>query len=680
MKVALEWLKNNTYLPAFPKELSAELLAKKLTMAGLELETLDSDVLELSITPNRGDCLSLRGLCREIAALCELEFTDFTLAGFELQPSKTGTTVEVQAPLACPLYAGCFIRAIDPTKKIPTQITHRLNAAGIDSIHPIVDICNYVMLDLGQPLHAFDAKKIADLIVRFAKKDETLILLNQQTVKLSEQTLIIADQNGPLAIAGVIGGLESSASENTTDIFLESAHFTPLAIAGQARRYGLNTDAAQRFERGVDPALPQIALMYAAQMITQYLGGKIESIPPTGHFDSTREKILLTPNKIERLLGMKFTDAQVEKILSSLGMAAISQQQNWQVTPPSWRFDITQEEDLIEELARLQGYDHIPLKPASSPRIASEDKNILNQRQLQQILLQRAYHEIISYSFISEAWLKFYPENTPHIRLQNPLSNELAVMRQSLWPSLLNTLQYNLNRQQERARLFEFGRIYLPWLDQNSKTYVQPKMLAGLITGSISPKQWSAATREVDFFDLKADVEALLAHFSSLENFCFKRDEQNFWLHPKQAATIFYQNKKIGTLGCLHPEIQKQLDLPSKVYLFEISIDELVNPVKPIFHEISKFPLVTRDFAFIVDRQLAIGDLLKVVRKNLGEKLNTLNLFDVYEGKGIAENQKSIAFNISLQKIEGTWQDEEVDAISQNLITSIEKEFAAKLR
>ncbi len=683
MKISLAWLKNSHFLH-WPETLSVEKLSMQLPMAGFEVDSIakieDDYVLDLSITANRGDCLSLRGLSREIACLNQLMFNDILVKEETTNFNKASSFIRIDAKAACAIYSGRFIRHINNQKKLPEEIIDRLTKSGIESINPIVDICNYVMLELGQPLHAFDAQSIQGIHVRFAKTGEKLKVLGGQSLNLQPNTLLVTNHvDQPLAIAGVIGGLDASVTEHTHNIFLESAHFVPEFIAGRARQYGLQTEAAIRFERGVDPFLPLIALQYASDLIVQHLGGELDAIQTTmGTSLPSISSINLRPKRIERILGMNIEADTIFHTLTALGMSVKALEDYYEIHPPSFRFDLRLEVDLIEELARIHGYEHIPINPPQINQISTDpfvrSKNLLNQ-----YLVNAGYQEIISYSFISEDLQKLCFGDKESLRLQNPLSNELAIMRTSLWPSLLSAWNYNAKRQQSRACFFELGTVYENIWETVSHTVKQQPVLGGLITGSRLPEQWSDAKKVCDFFDLKKDVENLLHIFFSDKKIDFRANPHSM-LHPGQAAEIFVDSQLIGRMGRLHPKLQQYFELEAPVFLFELFLNTFPKISHKKFQSISRFPSVRRDFAFLMPRTQAVGDVVEFVQQTLGVLCREVILFDVYEGKNMPIDQKSIAFGIVLQSLTETLADETVNQLSTKLINALEEKFKAQLR
>lgn len=677
-------LQNSGFIHPWPSELTPEQVAQQLTMVGLELEQLDTSlqqqpILELNITPNRGDCLSIRGICREIAAINHSTFRDEAQLSGKYPPATLDPRLTVLEPQACPFYVGQWFDVPATLPALPAAIVETLMASGLPSIHPIVDLGNYVMLLLGQPLHVFDADCIGPLCVRFAKADEPFCALGDKDLSLSETTLVIADSNGVQALAGVIGGRHSAVHSDTRRIFVESAHFNAANIAGVARHYGLQTDAAYRFERGVDPALPWPALKLFAKLASEHLQLVSRDVVVQGDSQSLTqvEPIFLRAHRIERILGMTLHTGQIEQCLNRLGMHVTPQAAGWQVLPPTCRFDLRIEVDLIEELARMQGYDQIPAQTMSMAAIARPMAQ--KSQQLATLLVHSAYHEVISYSFISEDLHQLCFDQQPAIRLQNPLSSELALMRISLWPSLLQTFLYQQARQQQRAKLYEQGCVYLPEWQESLSTYRQPQVLAGLMTGAQHKEQWAAKARQVDFYDVKADVEKLLQLYAPLSDYRFVQQEHAM-LHPGQAAAIYWGDQLIGRVGRLHPRLQQALAVHQPVYLFELSVDQLPDARRPTFKAFSKFPNITRNFAFFIKRDVVLQDFCDFIKQQLSEHLVDLVVFDVYQGQGVALDEKSIAFSVVLQNMTHTWTDQAISQLSDDLVSAISQRFAARLR
>ncbi len=637
---------------------------------------LDDEILEIDLTPNRADCLSMRGVAREASLLLGKPFADQKAVFVPPAHAKT-FPVKVEAPRACPRYAGRVITGLSPASRSPLWLQERLRRAGIRSISVPVDVTNYVMLELGQPMHAFDLDKLEKKIrVRKARGGESIKLIDGQEVSIPEDTLVISDAVGPIAIAGIMGGQGTAVSESTSDIFLESAFFDPEAISGRARKLGLHTESSHRFERGVDPAIQIKALERASQLLIEIAGGEAgplidlqnEEYLPHGH------PIHLRPERISQLLGMEIAPKEVERILSALGCEVVSSEAGWEVVPPSYRFDLTIEADLIEELARVQGYDRIPeRRGASATRIKQTNDSEISLISLREDLQVLGYQEVVTYSFIDpEASHLFAPDHVP-LKLANPISVDMSVMRPTLWPSLINVLNYNRKRQQARGRVFEIG---LRFLADDSCTRQLPT-LAGASFGGAAPEQWGIPSKAIDFFDIKGDVENLFSKAAVQPE--FYADEHPA-LHPGQAARIKVGDVFVGWLGMLHPQIERDYGFDQPVGLFEIDLSALQQSRIPYFEPISKYPALRRDFAILVPAATPAGNVLHAIEGMGIEDLRSVNLFDVYMGEGIEKGHKSLAFGLVFQALSKNLTDQEVDSSLQRIIEELGRRFAAKLR
>lgn len=633
---------------------------------------LDDKLFTLKLTPNRSDCLSLIGVAREVAAV-----TGAALLVPQTQPVQCGGAgslpVVVAEPVACPRYCGRVVSSIKPGSVTPEWMVRRLERSGIRSINTVVDITNYVMLEHGQPLHAFDLAKIqGGLQVRFARDAEQLVLLNQQVVELAPDMLVIADNAGALALAGIMGGESSSVTDGTTDVFLESAFFDPDTIAGKARRLGLSTDSSYRFERGVDFAATRTALERASALILEICGGEAGGVVEVSNVLPKREPIVLRAERARRVLGIDLSNADIAGILSRLLLDFSEQAGNYSVTPPSYRFDLAIEADLIEELARLHGYDNIPaLPPHSTMHLLPQVETEQGLDRMRQFLVARDYQEVVTYSFVDKSWESDLAGNETPVALQNPIASQMGVMRSTLLGGLINVLRFNLNRRHERVRIFEIGRCF----SAGENGYLQPQRMAGLCYGGAQAEQWGEALRQVDFFDAKADLEAL----------CYPtelRFAPNIHpaLHPGQSAQVFLGGTAIGWLGTLHPRWQQKYDLPQPAVMFELELPPLTQRHVPAFSEISKFPSVRRDLAVVVEEGVNVQTLLDGVRKHLPESVTDLMLFDVYRGKGIDLGKKSLAFKVLMQDTRKTLTDEEVEAALAQIKEVLATRFNATLR
>ena len=642
--------------------------------------SLDDASIEIGLTPNRGDCLSIAGLARDVSALYDVPVTR-PLVPVVAASHDEVRPVEVHAPAACPRYLGRVIRNVDLSKPTPLWMVERLRRSDVRSIDAAVDITNYVMLELGQPMHAFDLAEInGGIRVRMAEEGEKLVLLDGQEVALRADTLVIADHSRALAIAGVMGGEHSGVdTARTRDLFLESAFFEPISVAGKARSYGLHTDASHRYERGVDSQLAREAMERATALLLEVVGGEagpiVEAVSEQ-HLPRIAP-VTLRADRIAQMLGMEMEPSQVEQLLNNLGLATQADGAGqWTVNVPSHRFDISLEVDLIEELARLYGYNNLPVRypqarlaPQARPETRGELPN------LRRLLVARGYQEAITYSFIDPKLFELFSPGVEPLLLANPISSDMAAMRASLWPGLVKALQHNLNRQQDRVRLFESGLRFVGQLGD----LAQEPMIAGVVTGSRLPEGWANGRDTIDFFDVKADVEALLGYSGALGDFTFVAGKHPA-LHPGQTAEIQREGKTVGYLGALHPELAKALDLDRPVFVFELVLADVVEGRLPKFSELSKFPETRRDLALIAGRDVASQDVLDVIRDNAGEWLTDLRLFDVYQGKGIDPDRKSLAVGLTWQHPSRTLNDDEVNTTLHTILTSLEQRLNTTLR
>ena len=640
---------------------------------------LDDASIEIGLTPNRGDCLSIAGLAREVGAIYGAAVEPVDVAAVPAVHDEV-RPVEVLAPKACPRYLGRVIRGVDLSQPTPLWMVERLRRSDIRSIDAVVDVTNYVMLELGQPLHAFDLAEInGGIRVRMAEAGEKLVLLDGQEVTLRPDTLVIADHQRALAIAGVMGGEHSGVSATTRDLFLESAFFDTIALAGKARSYGLHSDASHRYERGVDSELARRAMERASALLLEIVGGKagpVVEVSSEADLPSIAP-ITLRAERIDQMLGLHMDAGQVVRLLSALGLGVTEQGAgSWQVSVPTHRFDISLEVDLIEELGRLYGYDRLPVRypqarlaPEASPEARAE------LPALRRLLVARGYQEAITYSFIDPKMFELFNPGEMPLQLANPISADMAAMRASLWPGLIKALQYNLNRQQSRVRLFECGLRFVGQLDGLK----QEPMLAGVATGSRLPEGWANGREALDFYDLKADVEALLGQAGNADAFTFVAGEHPA-LHPGQTARIEREGRLVGFIGSLHPELARTLGIEQPVYLFEVLLAEIVEGELPRFSELSRFPEVRRDLAVVVAREIPADDVLRCIRDAAGENLTDLKLFDVYQGKGIDPLGKSVAVGLTWQHPSRTLNDDEVSGAMQKILSSLEERFNATLR
>ena len=638
---------------------------------------LDDNQFELKLTPNRADCLSLAGVAREVAAIAGVSFKPVEVPEVAATLADRRPVV-LDAPGACPLYYGRIIKGVDAKAPTPAWMARRLERSGIRSISALVDVTNYVMLELGQPLHAFDNTRLEGAVhARMAKADEKLLLLNEQTIAIDADVLMIADDAKPLAMAGIMGGEESGITLETRELFLESAFFAPKAIAGRARRYGFGSDASHRFERGVDFGTTRRAMERATQLILEICGGEAGPVVEARAELPQRNPVRLRAARAAKVLGMAIGAEQIAKLFSGLGLPYSREGDDFLVTPPSWRFDIEIEEDLIEEIARLHGYDNIPAPaPRGNLKMMVQPEAQRPQARIRQMLVDRGYQEVVNFAFVEEAWESDFAANANPIRLANPIASQMAVMRSTLFGGLISNLVTNLKRKQTRVRLFEAGRTF--HRDDRGMPvagFHQPWKLAALAYGGALPDGWASGARKLDFYDVKGDLEALLAPaplgFEKLVHPA---------LHPGRSAKILLAGQEIGVIGELHPEWVQKYDLPQPPVLFEIDFDAAKATTVPAYCEVSKFPPVVRDLAIVVDQGLELQTLLAGLKGRLPLLVQDIQLFDVYVGKGVPENKKSLAFRIVMQDTQRTLQDAEVDLAVQQLISCLEREFAAQLR
>ena len=638
---------------------------------------LNDAIIEVDLTPNRADCLCVEGLAREVAVLNKMDWLPTQVINAPLSHQDV-LTVSVEATDACPRYLGRLIKEVNAKAVTPLWMQERLRRSGLKSLGPLVDVTNYVMLELGQPLHVFDAEKLAGgITVRWASADESVALLNNQVIKLDNEALVIADDKQALALAGIMGGSDSAINDETRSVFLECAYFAPHAIAGKARRFGLHTDSSHRFERGVDATLQTRAIERATQLLVDIAGGgagPITEVTTTAALPQ-REAVLLRRLRIEKTLGIALADEVVIDIFQRLGMAVQTQADGWQISPPGFRFDIAIEADLIEEIARIYGYNNLP---SSSLLMRSElstaTEAVLDIDRVKDLLVDRGYQEAITYSFVDEDIQKAVAPETDVIRLKNPISSELAVMRTTLWCGLLKAALYNTNRQHNRVRLFESGLCFNK-IDGETQ---QQKMLAGLVLGDAYSEQWGEKSRKVDFFDIKADLQALFSLTGCEVQYV---SAQQSALHPGQTAEIIASDgKKIGWLGMLHPNLEKQLGFDTPVFLFELDQNLVLNKQIPVFKVLSKYPSVRRDLALIVKEDVSASEIINCIKSSAETALQEVIIFDVYRGKGVEEGSKSIALSLIMQDDTQTLTESEIEAIVGRLLALLNNEKNAKLR
>ena len=624
---------------------------------------LDDTVFTLKITPNRADCLSIKGLAREVAALTQCAHTPVAVQTAAVQSSKI-QPVRIDAPADCGRFLSRVIENVNAEAPTPDWLKQRLARSGIRSISALVDIGNYVMLELGQPMHVFDADKLSgSIIVRRAAEGETLECLNEKTVCLSENTLVIADEQGALSMAGIMGGAASAVSDGTKNIVLEAAWFAPEIIAGKSRQYGFGSDSSFRFERGVDFELQRDAIERASELVLQICGGAAGEITEAVGKLPERKTVAVRTARVEKLLGVAVDEARIESILAALGLQPKKVSDGLQTISPSFRYDIEIEADLIEEIARVYGYENIPddstsgrLKMLALPETRRNRFAVYNQ------MAARGYQEVVSYAFVDEQWEHDFAANENPIRLQNPLAAQYSVMRSTLIGGLVEILQNNLNRKQNRVRVFEIARVFSKGSDGR---FVQNERIGGLIYGSADPEQWGEKTRTADFYDVKGDVEDLLGG----KNVSFVKAEHPA-LHPGRTAEIVMDGHTVGFIGELHPQWLQKYDLPQAALVFEIDMAAVLGKEKTVYRPVSKFQPVRRDLAFVLPENVshdALIDALKGVKDKL---IQSISVFDVYRGTGLPEGMKSMAVKVILQDMEATLTDEILEASISHLVAA----------
>ena len=646
-----------------------------------EYLNLNDVMIDISVTPNRADCFGIVGIARDISAVNNIPMKEIKIANVPTTISDT-LSIQIDAPKAAPRYLGRVIKNININAMIPLWMKEKLRRGGIRSVDAVVDITNYVLLELGHPMHAFDLNQIEKgIIVRYAHQDEEMTLLNGNEVKLNDKTLVIADHNKVLAIAGIMGGEKSSVTQSTTDIFLESAFFAPLAITGKAREYGLHTEASHRYERGVDPALQFVAMERATQLLVDICGGEVGPVIEVTNQSElpSQATIKLHRNKIDRIIGYTIEAQKITDILVRLGCEVEYKDDIWIVKSPTWRFDLQIEEDLVEEVARIYGYNNIPNTNMKIESVMQpKPESIISLRRIKDLLVDRGYQEAVTYSFVDPKIQHILHPNEPAITLPNPISSEMSVMRLSLWSGLLDAVLYNQNRQQSRLRLFETGLRFIP--DEKCEFSVRQEfMLSGVITGNLYEDHWQLPKKSVDFYDLKGDLEAILSLLGCDGQVLFNKAELSA-LHPGQSAVINLNDEVIGYFGVLHPEIEKKLSLNSKTLVFEINLAKINFKKVPVAQDLSKYPSNKRDIAIIVSNTIPAAEIISVCKQAGGEQLIKVNLFDVYQGDNINEDQKSLAISLILQDKSRTLEEEDITNIVSKCVTALQNRFKALLR
>jgi phenylalanyl-tRNA synthetase beta chain len=642
---------------------------------------LDDKIIDVDLTANRSDCLGLKGIAREVGVLNSLDVQELVIEPI-VPTIDDKIDIELVNSDSCPRYLGRVIKNVNLDAQTPLWMVEKLRRSGIRSIDAIVDVTNYVLLELGHPMHAFDLASIKGGIkVRSAEQNEELVLLDGNTVKLDVSTLVIADHEKSLAMAGIFGGEKSGVTTETKDILLESAFFSPLAIAGQARKYGLHTDASHRYERGVDHQLQHDAIERATALLLDVVGGAAGPVVEAVANEKLPKSktVTLRQSRLNKVIGHVISQEQVTDILTRLGLTVSFDNEQWQADIPSYRFDISIEEDLIEEVARVYGYNNIPnVAPKAALKMTRHNEAYLSTNKVRNSLVTLGYQEAITYSFVDPKVQSILHPSADPLVLPHPISIEMSVMRVSMLPGLLSSQVYNQNRQQARIRLFEHGLKFIKDVSAENGV-LQTPVVSGVISGSTVGEHWDIATRSVDFFDLKGDVESLLALTADKSSFEIKA-EQVEGLHPGQSAAIYRNNKKVGFLGALHPQIQTKLDINNQTFVFEIEMLGLETRKLPLAQDISKFPANRRDIAIVVKEEVNSGDILTMIENVGGNQLVELNLFDVYKGKGIDSGYKSLAIALTLQNVERTLEEKDINLVVDQVVASLAEKFNASLR
>ena len=642
---------------------------------------LDDAVIEVDLTANRADCLGMVGLAREVGVLNRQAVTEPQWQA--VTPSTDAkVAINVKETAACPRYLGRVVKNVNVKAATPLWMQEKLRRSGIRSIDPIVDITNFVLVEFGQPMHAFDlAKLTGDIQVRLGNGEEKITLLDGSEVTIPNDTLVIADDARPLALAGVFGGEYSGVSDTTQDILLECAFFAPLAIMGKSRRLGLHTDSSHRFERGVDPEMQHKVMDRATRLVLDICGGEAGPVVEAKS-DADLPKpaqILLRRSKLDKILGHHVPDSDVVEILERLGFSVVAGEGSWQVTTATYRFDMAIEEDLIEEVARIYGYNNIPnVAPVASLRMSDHKETDLSLKRVRSLLVARGFQEAVTYSFVDPKLQNLVHPGEQAMVLPNPISSEMSAMRLSMFTGLLTAVGYNQSRQQGRVRLFETGLRFVPDIHAESGVR-QQAMLGCVITGLQNDEHWSMESKTVDFFDLKGDLEAIIGLTVSASEFSF-RVATHSALHPGQCAEILRNDRVIGHIGAIHPSLEKPFGLNGKTIVFELELDALLHTSLPLAQAVSKFPANRRDIAVVVDESVSAGDVMKLIRKVGENQLVGINLFDVYLGKGVEPGKKSLAIALTLQDTTRTLEEKEIAETVDSVVSALKTEFNASLR
>ncbi|WP_295972876.1 phenylalanine--tRNA ligase subunit beta [uncultured Xanthomonas sp.] len=635
--------------------------------------------IEIKLTPNRADCFGVRGIAYDVAAACGSDVLPLAVTPAAVSSERT-LPVALDAGADAPRYCGRVVEDLDPAAKTPLWMAERLRRSGVRPLSLLVDITQYVMLELGQPMHAFDLDTLQGPVgVRHARAGETLTLLDGREAALDPAFLLITDADRPVALAGLMGGHATRVTETTRHVFLEAAHFAPAAIMGRGRKLGLHTDAGHRFERGVDPALPRQALELATRLVLELAGGRagpvVEAALP--EFLPAPAPIALRRARILRVLGIEIADADVERILRALGMDVVASADGWQVTAPSRRFDIAIEEDLIEELARIHGYDRLPTTlPGGATRIAMDSETQLDERSVRRQLLARDLLETINYAFVDAALLDQWGLHDGRVALANPLSAELAVMRPSLLPGLVAALGRNAARQAGRVRLFELGKVFAAAAEAGAAP-TETQRVAAAVCGDADALQWGLPARKVDFHDLKGDLDALAAASGARLDY---RPSAHPFAHPTRSADVYRDDVRIGWIGQLHPRLLQAMQIDVDVLAFELDLAPLAARALPRAAELSRFPSVRRDLAFVVPDAVSWAALARSVRAAVGPLLREVVLFDRYVGAGVEAGCKSLAMGLILQDNTRTLTDRDVEAVVADAVAALAREHDARMR
>ncbi|WP_114785530.1 phenylalanine--tRNA ligase subunit beta [Vibrio tetraodonis] len=642
---------------------------------------LNDVTVDVDLTANRADCFSIRGLAREVGVLNRADVTEPAIN--PVAPAIDDTvSIDVKAPAACPRYLGRVVKNVNVKAQTPLWMQEKLRRCGIRSIDPVVDITNYILLEQGQPMHAFDLNKIdGGIVVRMAEQGEKLTLLDGSEAELNADTLVIADHNKALGIAGIFGGQDSGVTSETQDVLLECAFFAPDYIRGRARSYGLHTDSSMRFERGVDYALQANAMERATELLVDICGGEVAPVVAVESASDlpTPNTVALRRTKLDRLLGHHIADADVVEILERLGMQVSTTETGWTATAPTWRFDIAIEQDLIEEVGRIYGYDNIPNQsPAADLKMHDHVEANIPLKRVRNLLVDRGFQEAITYSFVEPEQQKLIVPDVEPLILPFPISADMSAMRLGLIQGLLNTVVHNQKRQQPRVRLFEYGLRFIPCESAENGMRQEP-MLAGVIAGARSEEHWDVETNTVDFFDLKGDLEAILELSANEKAYSFAAARHPA-LHPGQSAAIMVDGKEVGVIGTVHPELERKFGLNGRTIVFEIEWSAINTKVIPEAVQLSKFPSNRRDIALVVKEEVASGDIVAACLEKGGEFLTDVRLFDVYLGKGVEEGKKSLAIALSLQSVERTLEDSDIAGAVDAIVAHVSEKFGASLR